>query len=118
MQSVIGGGAGLNVTTTGMPAVAPAAFFPIDDYKATLEEAAKKVLDSAKESCKILGNNVSAVKLEGNPADMIIEYVEANKDIDLVVMGSHGLSGIKRFFVGSVTNKVNLSIDRSILIAR
>jgi nucleotide-binding universal stress UspA family protein len=42
----------------------------------------------------------------GNPAEEIARYAEIN-DIHLIVMGTHGRSGIERFLVGSVTEKVN-----------
>jgi nucleotide-binding universal stress UspA family protein len=41
----------------------------------------------------------------GEPARAIRKFVEEN-DIDLVVMGSHGRSGLKRVVLGSVTEKV------------
>jgi nucleotide-binding universal stress UspA family protein len=41
----------------------------------------------------------------GDPAEEILEYIEAN-DVDLVMMSSHGRSGIKSFSLGAVANKV------------
>lgn len=41
----------------------------------------------------------------GNPARQIALVAEANK-VDLVVMPSHGRSGLPRFFLGSVTERV------------
>lgn len=41
----------------------------------------------------------------GRPARVIVEYA-ANHPIDLIVMGSHGRSGIARFLLGSVTEVV------------
>lgn len=118
VQPILGGLTGANTSVGGMPTVAPAAIIQLDQTKAGIDEIADKILESAKASCSVLGDKVLAVKLEGDPADRIIEYVEANKDIDLVVMGSHGKSAIEQLFVGSVTNKVIKSIDRSILIVR
>lgn len=46
----------------------------------------------------------TAVK-RGVPVREIIDYIETN-DIDLVVMGTHGRTGISRFLIGSVTEKV------------
>jgi len=42
---------------------------------------------------------------EGYPADEILKYVEEN-DIDLVMMSTHGSSGVKRWDLGDVANKV------------
>jgi len=53
----------------------------------------------------------------GNPADEILKaarYVRA----DLIVMGSRGSTGVKRVFLGSVSNKVVLSAGCSVAIIR
>ena len=39
-------------------------------------------------------------------------------DVDLIVMASHGHSGIARLFLGSVTERVLHSADRPVLIVR
>ena len=44
--------------------------------------------------------------LFGNPADEIVEFAK-QKQIDLIVMGSRGLSDIKGLFLGSVSHKVS-----------
>lgn len=100
------------------PGTAPVAVPELDKYRETVKETAQKVLASGKARCMALGDKVSTVQLEGKTADMIIEFIDANKDIDLVIMGSHGMGGFRRFFVGSVTHKVTVSIDRPILIVR
>lgn len=43
--------------------------------------------------------------LTGRPADSIIEYVSASA-IDLVVMGTHGRTGLSRYLTGSVAERV------------
>lgn len=47
----------------------------------------------------------------------IIEYVDA-KDIDLVVMGTHGRTGVGRFLLGSVAEKVIRTADAPVLTVR
>ncbi|WP_254537944.1 universal stress protein [Halomarina litorea] len=45
-------------------------------------------------------------RVERGPAyRRIVEYVE-NNDVDLVVMGTHGRTGLDRYLLGSVTEKV------------
>lgn len=51
------------------------------------------------------GVKVKSVFLKGIPADEILEYAHEN-NIDLIVMGTHGLTGIKKFLIGSVAEKV------------
>ena len=53
--------------------------------------------------------------IEGDPADMLIKVAEA-VDADLVVIGNRGMSGIKRFMLGSVPNKVSHHCPCSLLI--
>jgi len=76
-----------------------------------------KILTSAKSKLMVLGDKVTTLLLHGNPADVIINYAK-QIDIDLVIMGSCGKSGLKQFFMGSVTEKVAKSINQSILIVR
>jgi nucleotide-binding universal stress UspA family protein len=47
-----------------------------------------------------------AVTVEGRAADEILSYTE-KKNIDLIVMSTHGRSGLSRFLFGSVAEKVS-----------
>jgi len=47
-----------------------------------------------------------AVTVEGRAADEILSYTEKN-NVDLIVMSTHGRSGVSRFFFGSVAEKVS-----------
>ncbi|HII93862.1 MAG TPA: universal stress protein [Methanosarcina sp.] len=51
------------------------------------------------------GVKVKSVFLKGIPADKILEYAQEN-NIDLIVVGTHGLTGIKKFLIGSIAEKV------------
>ena len=53
----------------------------------------------------------------GDPADEIIRAAEEHQ-VDLVVLGSHGTSGIKRFLLGSVSDKVLIYATCSVLIIK
>jgi nucleotide-binding universal stress UspA family protein len=48
---------------------------------------------------------VLPVVLKGSPAEEILDYSEKN-EIDLIVMGTQGLTGVKRFLLGSVAENV------------
>jgi nucleotide-binding universal stress UspA family protein len=52
---------------------------------------------------------VEAIRL-GVPHDVIEEYIDEN-DIDLVVMGTHGRSGLERTLLGSTTERVIRTVD-------
>ena len=57
-------------------------------------------------------------KLEfGNPAETIINVAEKGK-YDLIVVGKRGLSTVKRFFLGSVSDDVSHHAKCSVLIVR
>lgn len=53
----------------------------------------------------------------GRPGPTITEYAEKN-DIELIVMPSHGHSGLQRFLLGSVTEKVLRSASCPVLVLR
>lgn len=55
--------------------------------------------------------------IDGSPVDKILEYVELH-DIDLIVMCTHGRTGLRRWLYGSVTARVMRSTTRSMLIIR
>jgi nucleotide-binding universal stress UspA family protein len=57
------------------------------------------------EKVKIEGIKAEAVVIEGDPAQMIMDYAQKN-GVDLIVMSSHGKSGISRWVFGSVADKV------------
>jgi len=54
---------------------------------------------------------------DGNPADVLISIAESI-DADLVVVGNRGMSGAKRFVLGSVSNKLSHHCPCSLLIAK
>lgn len=44
-------------------------------------------------------------ELTGSPSSAIVQYAAEN-DIDLIVMGTHGRSGVRRYLLGSVAEEV------------
>lgn len=71
------------------------------EVKAKADEATGYVADVAAEHGVAVEEHVRA----GSPARAIRTFVEDN-DVDLVVMGSHGRSGLSRVVLGSVAEKV------------
>jgi len=55
--------------------------------------------------------------LQGNPAKLIVEFAEKN-NIDLIVMGCKGHSGLWGNDLGHVTDKVSENAKCNVLIAR
>ncbi|MCE5262321.1 MAG: universal stress protein [Deltaproteobacteria bacterium] len=60
---------------------------------------------------------VNAEVQEGNPAQMIINYVRKNA-VDLIVIATHGYSGMKKLMFGSVALQVLHDADVPVLLIR
>lgn len=54
---------------------------------------------------------------DGDPADAILEVAE-DVGADLIVVGNKGMTGARRFLLGSVPNKVSHHAPCSVFIAR
>lgn len=54
---------------------------------------------------------------QGNPHDDILSYAEEN-DIDVIVIGTHGRTGVKRALLGSVTEAVVRHSEIPVLTVR
>lgn len=85
----------------------------VDDKQATqlsveeLNFIGKKILSGLVEMCRAKG--VATVRQhidEGNPVEIILHVADA-EDVDVIVMGSRGLSELKGLLLGSVSYKVN-----------
>jgi nucleotide-binding universal stress UspA family protein len=79
----------------------------------------KAVADLAKTVCKRLSRRyVSSTQvLEGDPATLLAE-VATERRMDLVVVGARGLTGIKRFFLGSVSHNLLHGAPCAVLIVK
>jgi nucleotide-binding universal stress UspA family protein len=82
---------------------------PREDVSATLEGAA--------EAMRERGVEVDTHAREGDPADAILDVAE-EEGADLIVVGNKGMTGAKRFLLGSVPNKVSHHAPCSVMIIR
>ena len=82
---------------------------PREDVDATLAEAEERVGDAGVES--------RTYPREGDPADAILDVAE-ELGSDLIVVGNKGMTGARRFVLGSVPNKVSHHAPCSVLIIR
>jgi nucleotide-binding universal stress UspA family protein len=57
------------------------------------------------------------VFLEGDPATEIVRYA-ADAGIDLIVMGTHGRTGLERLLMGSVAERVMREAPCSVLVVK
>ncbi len=82
---------------------------PREDVQATLEQAAGEI--------RAAGVEVEVFARQGDPADAILDVAE-ERGSDLIVVGNKGMTGAKRFLLGSVPNKVSHHAPCSVLIIR
>jgi nucleotide-binding universal stress UspA family protein len=82
---------------------------PREDVDATLSEAADQVREA--------GVKAETYAREGDPADAILDVAEEH-EADLIVVGNKGMTGAKRFLLGSVPNRVSHHAPCSVLIIR
>jgi nucleotide-binding universal stress UspA family protein len=61
--------------------------------------------------------SVQHVLLEGEPATEIVQYAR-DAGIDLIVMGTHGRTGLERLLMGSVAEKVMREAPCSVLVVK
>ena len=82
---------------------------PREDVEDALEEGA--------ESLQGDGLVVETIARQGDPADAILDVAE-EKSADLIVVGNKGMTGAKRFLLGSVPNKISHHAPCSVMIIR
>ncbi len=81
-----------------------------------LRAEAKKLVENA--AASVAGQvRADSIVREGPPADEIVAGA-ASSEADLIVMGSHGRSGLSRMFLGSVAEGVLRTATAPVLIVR
>ena len=93
----------------------------IPDYDAFREQARKEAADYLKEKAdSLVGEGVrtvSTLTIEGPAADEIITYAQTAPRA-VIAMSTHGRSGVRRWILGSVTEKVVRHGDDPVLVLR
>jgi nucleotide-binding universal stress UspA family protein len=82
---------------------------PREDVNATLENSAGPARHE--------GIEVTTHAREGDPADALLDVAE-EQNADLIVVGNKGMTGAKRFLLGSVPNKVSHHAPCGVYIVR
>jgi nucleotide-binding universal stress UspA family protein len=75
------------------------------------------VLDAAAAQAKAAGVEVQTHPVEADPADAILNVAEETK-ADLIVVGNKGMTGARRYLLGSVPNNVSHHAQCSVIIVR
>lgn len=78
----------------------------------------KRGLDAAAHEARQLGaTTVTSEFLEGSPWHQLVD-LGAARQVDLIVIGTHGRTGLKRLVIGSVAEKVARHAESSVLVVR
>ena len=90
-----------------LPAISHEGVFPaMEGMLKFLEEDGKKIIEEAESETKKWGaKDVQSTVVHGDPANRIIEFAKT-EGVDMIVIGSRGLTGMKGFLLGSVSHKV------------
>ena len=87
------------------------------DAQVRVVSEAKEYLDNLKEQLLAKKIDIEIHTPYGNPAAKILE-VSKRHDIDLIAMSTHGRSGIGRWLLGSVAEKVVRHSEKPVLLLR
>jgi nucleotide-binding universal stress UspA family protein len=87
------------------------------DAQVNVVREAEEYLSKVEEGLKKKGLKVDRHVRYGNDAEEILDHA-AEKDIDIVAMTTHGRSGVKRFLLGSVAEKVLRHSPKPVFLVR
>lgn len=87
------------------------------ERKTALKAEAMMYLEKIQRDLKEQGVTARTVALDGDVAAQIITYAE-REGFDLVAMATHGRSGIDRFVMGSIADKVVRHTIKPVLLIR
>lgn len=96
----------------------PENFESTEDVRRALErQAHERELPETSQALGDEGIETETVTVWGHPAEEIVRFSNDN-DVDLVVIGSHGRSGLQRAFLGSVSHAVANQLSCPITIVK
>lgn len=90
------------------------AWFTLEE---AMEEEGEAAVDAVRERAEAANVPVSTAVARGVPHEEILAYAD-EAEVDLVVMGTHGRSGLDHILLGSVTEKVIRRADMPVLVVR
>lgn len=76
-----------------------------EQIKEAQASVSEQALDRVRSAAEDAGVDVETTHTSGVPAEKIVEVVEED-DADLVVMGTHGRTGIDHYLIGSIAERV------------
>lgn len=85
----------------------------VADSRDSLTAKAQSIVQRAKAA----GANAAFLVWEGEPGEAIVAAADA-EDADLIIVGSHGRSGVSRFLIGSVSDYVVRHAHCPVMVVR
>lgn len=79
--------------------------------------AAKESVERVRQIAEKEGIKVESLTLKGTPYEVIVKTAD-HKNADLIVVGSHGRTGVKRLLMGSVTERVIGHSGSAVLVVK
>ncbi|HEY7570465.1 MAG TPA: universal stress protein [Nitrososphaeraceae archaeon] len=92
----------------------------IDEYRKILAKQAEQLLDDVSSEIRRVNKNIKVatnVIIDSSVPNAIIGYAK-KMEIDLVIVGSQGMTGLEKFLMGSVANKVIIHAHCPVLAIR
>jgi len=109
----------VHVMTVPMP-VLDDGYVPAATWKGLMQShrrGSQKLLDALVRRAKAAGARARGLLLEGLPADAIVKAA-ARRHARMLVLGTHGRSGVARFVLGSVAGRIVASARCPVLTVR
>lgn len=76
-----------------------------EEWYEEAKDAADELFEAAQETADEYDHELDTASEVGRPSRAIVDYAKDN-DVDHIVMGSHGRSGVSRILLGSVAESV------------
>jgi nucleotide-binding universal stress UspA family protein len=97
---------------------APEAALSPDLSEVVHQNAEQNLAKKRAEAEALCGARVGAILLMGTPWDRIVETTKKDQSFDLLVIGTHGRTGLKRVLLGSVSEQVVRHASCPVLVVR
>ena len=109
----------LYVMTPILPMASDAYVSPrtYDELTAAATDSARKKLEGLVKQARAAGVKANSTIVTGAPADRIVKAARV-KRANLIVMGTHGRTGVSRFLIGSVASRVIATSPCPVLTVR
>ena len=105
----------MNMGTLAMSGGGGGSTIDVDGVNKSIEFGAQSICEHAGAVAREAGVRCEIHAVPGDPCDALISVVEQVR-ADLLVVGNRGMTGMKRFMLGSVPNKISHHAPCSVLI--